>query len=73
MCKDHIVTSEQKLYKKQRLEENRRLRTTQINNSSNDMQSETPENSPDINTMHTPVSEENTEKVVQTRANAFHR
>jgi hypothetical protein len=56
MRKDHILTKEEKLSKQQRLEENRRIRATQISN--NDTKNETvSESPPPIRTPYEPVSE----------------
>jgi hypothetical protein len=55
MRKDHILTPEEKLSKQQRLEENRRIRTTQISN--NDTNNEIVPESSQLNTSSEPVNE----------------
>ncbi len=58
MRKDHILTPQEKLSKQQRLEENRRLRSTQINNNNfDDTKSQTTAESPSIYTECEPVGE----------------
>jgi hypothetical protein len=55
MRKDHILTAEEKLSKQQRLEENRRIRSTQISN--NDMNMEPIAESSQLTTSCEPVNE----------------
>jgi hypothetical protein len=57
MNKDHILTPEEKLSKQQRLEENRRIRSTQIPNNDHHTKNEIIEKSPIQYTTVKPVDE----------------
>lgn len=60
MRKDHILTTEEKLSKQQRLEENRRLRSSQMNNKFDDTKNEIIPESPSIFTEFQPVRKKKT-------------
>ncbi len=58
MRKDHILTTEEKLSKQQRLEENRRIRSKQINNNNiDDTKIQTTAESPSIHIEYQSVGE----------------
>jgi hypothetical protein len=64
MRKDFILTAEEKLSKQQRLEENRRIRSTVISSNVTDIKRENTEQSPSINIKFESVGEVTVNRII---------